>query len=90
MTRILIAAALLAGCADALAGRVTGPGKKTALVQGFAVVEVKVRFAPGKPARVTVVGDGDAPLAVGAFDSAGKPVAADLKSTDRFELRWTP
>jgi hypothetical protein len=90
MIRLLITLAVLACCAEALAGRVPGPGKKTAHVQGFAMVTYNVSFAPGKPAVVTVVGDGDSPLAVAIFDSTGKPVVVDMKNTDKFELKWTP
>jgi hypothetical protein len=90
MFRLVITLVLLAGCAEAFAGRVPGPGKKTAHVQGFDVVTYNVKFAPNKPAVVTVVGDGDSPLAVGVFDSKGKPVVVDVKNTDRFELKWTP
>ena len=54
------------------------------------MVTYDVKFAPGKPAVVTVVGDGDAPLAVAIFDSAGKPVVMDTKNTDKFEMKWTP
>lgn len=90
MTRILLVACVLAAGADALAGRIPGPGRKTAHVQGFAAVTYKVKFAPGQPAVVRVVGDGDSPMAVGVYDSAGRPAAVDTKSTDRFELRWTP
>lgn len=90
MIRILMVSAVLLTASTAEAGRLPGPGKKIECIQGFDLVTYRIKFAPGKPAVVTVLGDGDAALAVGIFDSQDREVKVDVKSTERFELRWTP
>jgi hypothetical protein len=72
------------------AGRVDGPMRPVRTVQGFHVWTFKVRFTPNQPATVTVQGDGDSPLSLVVLDAEGRRVAGDMRSGDRFQLRWVP
>lgn len=87
--RFAVACLILSGATVAEAGRRAGPASKVFTVQGFRVLTVKVKFTPGQTASVSVVGDGDSPLALIVLDANGKRAAADTKNTDRFSVRWT-
>jgi hypothetical protein len=88
--RSTILLTLLLFSSNAFAGAAAGPAARTNTVQGFHTMTFTMRFAPGRPAVVTVQGDGDTPLELVVLDARGKRVAADAKNGDRPSVRWTP
>ncbi len=90
LMRTIVAGLLLAVLAlPGWAGAARGPVRRSATVQGFHTLTLRLAFQPGQPAVVQVQGDGDSPLAVVVLDAQGRRVALDTRNPDRPTVRWT-
>ncbi len=71
-------------------GRVGGPGKVYERVNARSHDRYRIRFHAGKPAIVTVVGNGRTDLDLRIYDQNGNLVCKDVDYTDRNYCRWQP
>ena len=92
--RIPLCAALLFGMALTASSASAGASPRyqngTYVVSGYSSHSFTVVFRGGRPARVSVTGDGGTDLDLYIYDENGNLITRDVYVTDRCAVRWTP
>lgn len=70
------------------AGDINGAGCMTERVRANTTDVYRIQFVPGRPAWVSIRGDGDTDLDLQIIDSTGRTVCVALGRSDREQCEW--